>query len=944
MKNSEQTKQTGLTKRTPALKGAVLIMVMTVMFVLIFLLAGTIAVVYSAHNRAMVKYEESQAYYTARSTLDAYLDAFLKDGSNKTGQNGSKKVTYYHIDKSGGSPTLKEDVEAKQGRAIELDLYALKVSVAPEGTGSLAYPITGKEPYWTTGAGSNPYPHDTELHDWVKKYILDLSAGGEFVIPSGSSIDQCITEQSTGCVGGGTADPAIQAKYAEARELAMKAINSEADDYKHATGSGITDELDVETPGANFDKYYNQFVATESTDTLYYRVPANTFKSYGNSTTGGSFGKVADTFTDNATDAVITVQLLERTMHLKEGEDFKLKFDSGNREKDHVKVKVTCEIMLDGVSTTTSVIYANKYDPKPSNQNALQALGGIDPSSSGFPVSGGFASLDGQATTALDASKIAGSVFVEGDFATKSSGTIKLQKGESYTIVHDFTTTNTMDVSALGEKTFFYVGGNFNVNNAFTFGSASDTQTTDLLVNQINWNSNPLKVAGNLYANVINMVNDGNFNGIKVDGDMYVNNIITKHDNNGNGLKVLSANADGTATIQVSDSGFYCGNTIVSDKIIFKDYYPSNDGTAHPTYNTDADKALGITNKDLVVPVDKASFVKSSDNSVPATVMTKGSSKVNLEYNDKDAFTFNAADKKKTFKMPDGKEFILETHQSKFADYYSEECFNDETLGTAGSFKDEFYATDPDTGEKYLDKTKLKDETKGITAAETLAVNNAGASAGCTLGSATTVSGGALTAGNYILNPGNVGNMTIDTSSGKAVVQLKAGTYSGTLTVNGTGELKLLIPTGAEVNWGDSGNGFRVVYAETLKNGDTIYVGDTPAGTEVTAVPNIDVYAGSGSKINVNEGGSTKSLLTGYFYGPNCNVTVNMAKQQFTYVKDGVNLGQFQYFALGSLVCGEYKNAGSDATGAGFIDRDAATKKAGEPNFAWTDVYYQRGV
>ena len=68
-----------------------------------------------------------------------------------------------------------------------------------------------------------------------------------------------------------------------------------------------------------------------------------------------------------------------------------------------------------------------------------------------------------------------------------------------------------------------------------------------------------------------------------------------------------------------------------------------------------------------------------------------------------------------------------------------------------------------------------------------------------------------------------------------------------------------------------------------------------------------------------------------------------MAKQGFTYYKDGQAVGNANYFVVGSVLCGEYKSLGSDNSGVAFIDRDASTKKPGEVNFAWTDVYFQRG-
>ncbi len=943
MKNSKRTPRT--------LKGAVLIMVMTVMFVLIFLLAGTIAVVYSAHNRAMVKYEESQAYYTARSTLDAYLEAFLKDNTNRTGTGqpdsiGTTAVPYYYLgkDPSTGNPQV-DTANCKQGRALEMDIYAMYVSVAPKDTpvAGGTYPYTGREGYWNATT-------DEKLYDWVKQYILDLATGG-FTLATGQTLEQYRAAYAA-------SNPT---DYQAARELAMKAINTEYDDYKHDStfyANGGSDSQDVDTSGiTNIDKFYKQFCPNEkdagqNTDTVYYRVPAGTFSSFGDSTTGGNYGKVADTFADTATDAVIKVQLLERTMHLKDGDDYKMKFDSGNREKDHIKVQVTVEVILDGIPTTTSVIYANKYDPKPSNQDAVTATGGIDSSSGGFPISGGMTSLDGTKTIALNAAAVSGSIFAEGNLQTTNGGTIKLFESENYTVIHDVTTTNAMEFKALGDKTFFYVGGKLKVDNQFTMGNTGDPYKTDLIVNHLSWSSNDLKVSGNIYANVFDVSKDTNYNKVQVDGKLYANNIITTSDNNGNGLKILS-NADNAAPggeyiIQVPDEGFNKGETVLSGKLIFKDYLPGDENLPHARYNSPEDQAMGITQKDLVVDIDSdsVSFVKKSDNAQVSDKITTSSAKVALEYNDKDAFTFGT-DYKKTFTMPDGKKVVIDTHQSRFEKYYDKECFNEEGVGEAGSFKDAYYTLDAE-GNKVLDQTKLKDSTE-MESAEDLAKKEANALDGCVLpsGSPVIAAGSTVSAGNYILEPGNVGNLTVDTSGGKVVIQLKDtgpwGGYSGTVNVTGNGELKILVPTGATVGWGTSAGGFKVTYAETMKQGNSLYVGDTPAGIDATVPPNIDVYAGRGSTITVNEGGSVHSLLTGYVYGPSSDVTINMAKESFSYTKNGQSVGTAKYFVVGSVLCGEYKSTGSDASGVSFIDRDASTKKPGEVNFAWTDVYFQRG-
>lgn len=64
-------------------KGAVLIMILAVMVVLIIMLAGAMAIASTAGNRAINKYEESQAYYSARSGLDLVTNILMTDAVHK---------------------------------------------------------------------------------------------------------------------------------------------------------------------------------------------------------------------------------------------------------------------------------------------------------------------------------------------------------------------------------------------------------------------------------------------------------------------------------------------------------------------------------------------------------------------------------------------------------------------------------------------------------------------------------------------------------------------------------------------------------------------------------------------------------------------------------------------------------------------------------------------
>lgn len=76
-------------KRRGNLNGAVLIMVLTVMFVLIIMLMATLTVVSTASQRIYAKYEENQAYYTARSALDVFSEKMLNDAKLEVTPGGN---------------------------------------------------------------------------------------------------------------------------------------------------------------------------------------------------------------------------------------------------------------------------------------------------------------------------------------------------------------------------------------------------------------------------------------------------------------------------------------------------------------------------------------------------------------------------------------------------------------------------------------------------------------------------------------------------------------------------------------------------------------------------------------------------------------------------------------------------------------------------------------
>ncbi len=104
-------------KRHRGLSGTVLIMILTVMVVLIIMLMATLSVVTTANQRIYTKFEENQAYYTARSALDVFTKNMLSD-KKYYAQDGSGDIKYVH-----GKNVTSDKMT--QGLGLQLDLYSI---------------------------------------------------------------------------------------------------------------------------------------------------------------------------------------------------------------------------------------------------------------------------------------------------------------------------------------------------------------------------------------------------------------------------------------------------------------------------------------------------------------------------------------------------------------------------------------------------------------------------------------------------------------------------------------------------------------------------------------------------------------------------------------------------------------------------------------------------
>lgn len=373
-------------KKNPAkFKGAVLIMILAVMTVLIILLAGSIAVVYSAHNRAYVKYTESQGYYTARSILDNFY-AELSENNNETDSDGNDMGNYYSL--SGDKyDTLETFTNLGIARSIELDAFKAVVDVRD-------------------GAG---------YKEWFKEYC-DKNKGtlGDYI----NKFESSSTDYTSASDGHNTA------LYAKVETYMVNLNKSALSDY------------------STYAKYYDQFLPVTTVasdmkgDTIVYELSSldgfgsGTIDTNGDGTpdTSVHVGSMADS---GVQKAWVTVQVQERVLQMGEGDNYSECFRAAEPHKaDHFVAKITAHVLYNGEEITTSLIWKNtgKVSKTPPANAGVSSLGPIDTTTS-FTAIGNATSLSTKYHELSNNSLYSGNIYIEGSFDTGTATPILMMDG-----------------------------------------------------------------------------------------------------------------------------------------------------------------------------------------------------------------------------------------------------------------------------------------------------------------------------------------------------------------------------------------------------------------------------------------------------------------------------------------------------------------------------------
>lgn len=456
-------------KKSPAkVKGAVLIMILAVMTVMIILLAGSIAVVYSAHNRASVKYSESQGYYTARSVLDNFF-AELSESTDQKDSTNTSIGTYYQLD-------LKNNAVLPKplciGRSIELELYKPKVEVK-DASGSYL--------------------------DWFKEYC-DSNASS-------------LNAQLKGF------DPSIPASS----DLSGNALYQAAEKYYVNLNTSA-----LSSDSSTYGQFYNQYstftgsvASGMSADTIIYEIDsldgfgAGTIDTDGdgNPDTSSQFGKLSDT---GASKAWITVQVTERILAMGEGTTYADRFKNGKRTDDHIVAKVTAHVIYDGEEVTTTQIWVSSPPPVVDTDTGLSTLGPLDTTTS-LTAIGDVATLDRSFLELTNNSTYSGNAYIEGSFDTgTATPSVTMSEDDAFFVKNLLKiNTNPPEASKLVDGALFYAGRTQLWNSGASFGSgtASDPASARHRVNLVTKNfeshSTEKEFYGRIFADQFDVITKG---------------------------------------------------------------------------------------------------------------------------------------------------------------------------------------------------------------------------------------------------------------------------------------------------------------------------------------------------------------------------------------------------------------------------------------------------
>lgn len=460
-------------KRHESLHGAVLIMVLTVMFVLIIMLMATLTVVSTAGQRIYTKYEENQAYYTARSALDVFTQNMLSD-ADYYAYDGSGKRKYEYTDNT-VSPAVEKDAEMKQGKALQLDLYKIRSQAE-----------TAKKEGYTEG--TNTY-NDLK---WAENAVLDDNT---FLTGTPEDENYSLSKTDSFTKDGTTYTGLEYIEY----DVTLPAVSDGSNKYAKMLD---IDKNDKDGDGSKTDQIAR--IKVEVLDRHYATDPTYTASQMAEIVNGSDTTKQAELQTA---------------------------IQNGQRSKDYMKIKVTATVELEGVEGTAIVIFETTEKETPANNQAINTTGSFSGGAGAqLRAAGGAATMDNGITKVGDGNNTSGTLFTTGQFEWTSSATTKVNSGEMVVAMGGIaSSSNPTIIQSVGDGAAAFLGGTSYLNNGSRFGydsGGNPSGTVPVIAeNFVKTSDSDFYVNGDMYVTTFDnqSTNPGK---IHITGDMYVQNLV----------------------------------------------------------------------------------------------------------------------------------------------------------------------------------------------------------------------------------------------------------------------------------------------------------------------------------------------------------------------------------------------------------------------------------
>lgn len=865
-------------KRRRSLSGAVLIMILTVMFVLIILLTATLTTVTTANQRIYTKFEENQAYYTARSALDVFTQNMMADSNYYAG----KKYNYTDVDVT--PAVIVNNKDMKQGLALQFDLYKIHSQCETYGKNATSGEANIKWAENMTAANAASIFSATNL---------GVTSGGTPPEQGNFSISSTALNQETASSG-------KQFDYIE-YQVTLPTLSDGSDEYgkfvdvdKTKTGNPQIAKIKVEV----LDRVY----ATEPSYT------SDQIKAY----FGGDHSVISD-------DATLMSAIAK-----------------GSRSKDYMKLKVTSTVTVWGIEGISVVIIETNEKNTPATDQALTATGKFSGGGGAQArLMGGGATMDTGVSKVGDGNNMFGSIFSLGQLEWTSSAETVLNKNEFMVAMGGIApSTNQTNVKAKGKGAFLLWGGT----SELTQGAIGDgTNPISVFSKHIVHNgSNPYTFNGDVYVETFE--NKANNPGkVTVNsGNMYVKNLIL----DGSMFTVTTSDTGAPAAVTIDSNElnalkakFCTGYSIKGTK---------SDGTTILITASGATvNGTNVTLNSTIDTVSKAAFdmntftIQKKDGklyrryeNLPFNVDGKNYVDVPTAQAYFGEYFKNGAFHDETGELKDYNNqtnYSLTATCNEYSNIYSD------------TNKNKWLITGADMLADYLELPEL---LPGASARTISGLISDGKIPGVPAGSAIeTMPTGTvdidLSGGDkYYLLQGSYQNCTwtVRGNNGRLILLIPEDTNTHIIKSTGSswevGSMDYSAISSYTVTFDNC--------ALVTEQIDIASISSSGVNNGTTKAPRIDIYGGTGSFFNT----SNQNLICGYFMMPTGYFYLNNGKTSGNYTSGGVTTSTSNVAVVGSVLCNEFCE--SNQSGVLYLGKNSGAATPGEPHLNIQSSQYVR--